>query len=53
MVQHIFFGSAVQCLIPTNNPLFINISRSKDTADAFWDDRVEVARSLKEMFVIG
>jgi len=53
MDQLISFGSAVQCLIPTNSPLFINTSGSKDTADAFWDERIQLARSLKEMFVVG
>jgi hypothetical protein len=48
-----FFGSAVQCLIPTNNSIFINISCSKDTGDAFWDERKQLARSLKELFMVG
>jgi len=48
-----FFGSAVQCLIPTNSPVFINTSGSKDTGVAFWDERKQLARSLKEIFMVG
>jgi hypothetical protein len=38
-----FFVCAVQCLFPTNSPIFINTSRSKDAGDAFWNERKEMA----------